>query len=50
MTYAREDIPNKHIFHNERSICWPWVLFGTYHKLSHADIYHFDNLNKAFDT
>ena len=27
-----------------------WLLFGTYHPPSQADIYHFDNLNKAFDT
>ena len=27
-----------------------WLLFGTYHPPSQADIYYFDNLGKAFDT
>ena len=27
-----------------------WLLFGTYHPPSEADIYYFDNLDKAFDT
>ena len=27
-----------------------WLLFGTYHPPSQADIYYFDNLDKAFDT
>ena len=27
-----------------------WLLFGTYHTPSQADIYYFDNLDKAFDT
>ena len=27
-----------------------WLLLGTYHPLSQADIYYFDNLDKAFDT
>ena len=27
-----------------------WLLFGTYHPPSQADVYYFDNLDKAFDT
>ena len=27
-----------------------WLFFETYHTPSQADIYHFDNLDKAFDT
>ena len=27
-----------------------WLLFRTYHPLTQADIYYFDNLDKAFDT
>ena len=27
-----------------------WLLLGTYHPPSQADIYYFDNLDKAFDT
>ena len=27
-----------------------WLLSGTYHPPSQADIYYFDNLDKAFDT
>ena len=27
-----------------------WQLFETYHPLFHADVYYFDNLNKAFNT
>ena len=27
-----------------------WLHFETYHPLSQADIYHFDNLDKAFGT
>ena len=27
-----------------------WLLFGTYHPPSQANIFHFDNLDKVFDT
>ena len=27
-----------------------WLFFETYHTPSQADIYYFDNLDKAFDT
>ena len=27
-----------------------WLLFGTYHSPSQADICYFDNVDKAFDT
>ena len=27
-----------------------WLIFGTYHPPSQADIYYFYNLEKAFDT
>ena len=27
-----------------------WLIFGAYHPPSQADIYYFDNLDKAFDT
>ena len=27
-----------------------WLLFGIYHPASQADIYHFDYLDKVFDT
>ena len=27
-----------------------WLLFGKYHPPSQADVYYFDNLDKAFDT
>ena len=62
MVYIREDIPSKlldkHVFlydveglFVERSFrkC-KWLPFGTYHPPSQADIYYFDNLDKAFDT
>ena len=59
--YIREDIPSKrldkHVFpcyvegpfveHNFRK--YKWLLFGTYHPPSQADIYYFDNLDEAFD-
>ena len=62
MVYIREDIPSKrldkHVFPydveglfgklNFRK--FKWLLFRTYHPPSQADIYYFDNLNKAFDT
>ena len=61
MIYIREDIPSKlldkHVFPYEMeglfiehnfSKC-KWLLFGTYHPPSQADIHYFDNLDKAFD-
>ena len=62
MIYIREDILSKqldkHVF--PYGMEGPFVklnfqkckqlLFGTYHPPSQADIYFFDNLDKAFDT
>ena len=63
MVYIREDIPrskllDKHVFPFDMEGLFvelnfrkcKWLLFGTYHPPSQADIYHFDNLDKAFDT
>ena len=62
MIYIREDIPSKrldkHVFPYDMEGLfvelnfrkWKWLLFGAYHPPSQADIYHFDNLDKAFDT
>ena len=48
MVYIFEDMPikllDKHVFP------YDMLLFGTYHLPSQADIYHFDNLDKAFET
>ena len=62
MIYIREDIPSKrlvkHVFlYNMEGLfvelnfrkC-KWLLFGTYHPPSQADIYYFDYLDKAYDT
>ena len=62
MIYIREGIPSKrldkHVFpFNMEGLfvelnfrkC-KWLLFGTYHLPSQADIYYFDNLDKVFDT
>ena len=62
MVYIREDIRSKlldkHVFPygmeglfvelNFRKC--KWLLFGTCHPPSQADIYYFENLDKAFDT
>ena len=32
------------------TIICKWLLFGTYHPPSQADIYYFDNLDKAYET
>ena len=62
MVYIREDIPgkllDKHVFQYDIEGLFvklnfkkcKWLLFGTYHPPSKADIYYFDNLDKAFDT
>ena len=62
MVYIREDIPSKlldkHVFPYDMEGLFvelnfrkcKWLLFGTYHPPSQADIYYFDNLDKAFDT
>ena len=63
MVYIREDISrskllDKHVFPFDMEGLFvelnfrkcKWLLFGTYHPPSQADIYHFDNLDKAFDT
>ena len=62
MIYIREGIPskrlNKHVFSYDMEGLFvelnfrkcKWLLFGTYHPSSQADIYYFDNLDKAFDT
>ena len=62
MVYICEDIPSKLL---DKHVCpydmeglfvelnfrkCKWLLFGTYHPPSQADIYDFDNLDKAFDT
>ena len=62
MIYIRENIPSKrlvkHVFlYNMEGLfvelnfrkC-KWLLFGTYHPPSQADIYYFDYLDKAYDT
>ena len=62
MIYIREDILSKrldkHVFPYDMEgllvelnfrKC-KWLLFRTYHPPSQADIYYFDNLDKAFDT
>ena len=62
MVYIREDIPSKlldkHVFPYDIEGLFAelnfrkckWLLFGTYHPSSQADIYYFENLDKAFDT
>ena len=62
MVYIREDIPSKlldkHVFPYDMEGLFielnfrkcKWLLFGKYHPTSQADIYYFDNLDKAFDT
>ena len=62
MVYIREDIPtkllDKHAFPCDMEDLFvepnfrkcKWLIFGTYHPPSEADIYYFDNLDKAFDT
>ena len=62
MVYIREDILSKlldeHVFPYDMEGLFvelsfrkcKWLLFGTYHPPSEADIYYFDNLDKAFDT
>ena len=62
MVYIREDIASKlldkHVFPYDMEGLFvelnfrkcKWLLFGTYHPLSQADIYYFDNLDKTFDT
>ena len=62
MIYIPQDIPskrlNKHVFPYDMEGLfvelnfkkYKWLLFGTYHPSSKADIYYFDNLDKAFDT
>ena len=62
MVYIREDIPSKlldkHVFLYDMEGLFAelkfrkctWLLFGTYHLPSQADIYYFDNLDKAFET
>ena len=62
MVYIREDIPSKlldkHVFLYDMEGLFAelkfrkctWLLFGTYHLPSQADIYYFDNLDKAFYT
>ena len=62
MVYIREDIPSKlldklvfpydmkGLFVELNFRKCKWLLFGTYHPPSQADIYYFDNLDKAFDT
>ena len=62
MIYIREDIPSKrldkHVFPYDMEGLfvdlnlrkYKWLLFRTYHPLSQADIYYFDNLDKVFDT
>ena len=62
MVYIREDIPSKlldkHVFPYDMKGLFvelnfrkcKWLLFGTCHPPSEADIYYFDNLDKAFDT
>ena len=62
MVYIREDNPSKlldkHVFPYDMeglivelnfNKC-KWLLFGTYHPPSQADIYYFNNLDKASDT
>ena len=60
--YIREDISNKrldkHVFPYDVEDLFveldfrkcKWLLFGTYHPPSQADIYYCDYLNKPFDT
>ena len=62
MVYIREDIPSKlldkHAFPYDMEGLFvelsfrkcKWLLFGTYHPPSQADIYYFENLDKAFVT
>ena len=62
MVYIREDIPSKlldkHVFPYDMEGLFvelnlrkcKWLLFGTYHSPSQADICYFDNVDKAFDT
>ena len=62
MIYIREDIPSKrldkHVFLYDKEGLFvelnfrksKWLLFGTYHPPSQADIYYLDNLDKGFDT
>ena len=62
MVHIREYIPSKlldkHVFPYDVEGLFvelnfrkcKWLLFGTYHPPSQADIYYFDNLDKAFDT
>ena len=62
MIYIREDIPSKrlvkHVFLYDMEGLFvelnfrkcKWLLFGTYHPPSQADIYYFDYLDKAYDT
>ena len=62
MVYIRENIPikllDKHVFLYDMEGLFAelkfrkctWLLFGTYHLPSQADIYYFDNLDKAFYT
>ena len=62
MICIREDIPSKgldkHVFPYDIEGLFvelnfrkcKWLLFGTYHPPSQADIYYFDNLDKRFDT
>ena len=62
MVYIREDILSKlldkHVFPYDMEGLFvelnlrkcKWLLFETYHPPFQADIYYFDNLDKAFDT
>ena len=62
MIYIREDILSKlllkHVFPYDMEGLFAelsfrkckWLLFGTYHSPAQADIYYFDNLDKAFGT
>ena len=62
MVYISEDTPSKlldkHVFPYDMEGLFvelnfrkcKWLLFRTYHPPSQADIYYFDNLDKAFDT
>ena len=62
MVSIREDIPSKlldkHVFPYDMEGLFvelnfrkcKWLLFGTYHPPCQADIYYFDNLDRAFDT
>ena len=61
MVYICEDIPSKqldkHVFPYDMVVLFvklnfrkcKWLLFGTYHPPSQADISYFDNLDQAFD-